>query len=193
MPLFNSTDIKSKEVAALFSLADLMSRCGEFIELSGTADAAEAYKKISVGPVKEPFDSEEYSIDELAELFFVCQIASSDEEGMEAARPITDAGSCAAVGGTIEVYLRRYVRQSEINDSGANNIFLFFKDRVSAIQVEMMELSMAENDIRIGSVVRTQGPHCAGVPEAVGQGEYIWATLDVTWGELDLNSGTNTG
>jgi len=191
MPLFDSADIKSKEVTALYSVADLLSRCTEFIEISGTANAAKALAKIFIGEIDEPFDNEQYSIDELAEMFFVCQIASENEEGVEAVRPSTATG-CPAVGGTIEVYLRRYVRESEIGDSGRRNIFLFFQDRVSAIQVQALEMSMVENDIRILSIARSLGPHRAGVPEAVGQGEYIWATLSIEWGERDLIAGGNS-
>lgn len=190
MPLFDSTDIKSKEISSLHSLADVISRCTEFIELSGTANAPEAYEKIFIGEIEDPFDSEEYTIDQLSEMFFVCQIASANEEGMEAVRPVTET-ECPAVGGSAEIYLRRCVRESEIGDSGRRNAFLFFNDRVSAIQVELISLTMAENCVRVARVPRMIGPHWATTPEAAGQGEYLWAELRVEWGELDLLASRN--
>ena len=49
-----------------------------------------------------------------------------------------------------------------------------------------MEIAEAQTVARLTQVVRSEGPAFGDYASAAGQGEYIWAGLAVSWGDIDL-------
>lgn len=185
MPLFDVNNAASAEAPALFHLADILSECEQFRELSEKTTIADARDLITIGPAPDPIDGEEYTEDELNNDFFYCSVAPSDDEGHEAIQPET-LTECPLEGGSVEAYIRRQVRKSEVGQAGGKaDVYLYFLDRVSAIVHQIFEQASDETRLRVLSVRREFSPSFGDIASAVAQGEYIWTNLVVEWGELD--------
>ncbi len=187
MPLFELANAKSLEAPAMHALADRLSECASFQELAEAANAAEALAKISIGPQPGPFDSEEFTIDELEEQLLWSSVDTSDDEGHEAVLADTTT-ECPNEGGNFTVEIRRQVRKFESqDDAGKSDVYLYFLDRCSAIAHELFEKSEAAGfNPRLVRIPRVFSPSFASNIEEVGQGEFIWTLLNVEWGNLDL-------
>jgi hypothetical protein len=187
--LFDPNDAKSTEAIALWQLAERLSECEQYIELSEMPDAETAFEKIIIGPFQDRMESEEYTPDELASDFFYCAIAPQEDEAHEAARPET-LTECPNEGGRIEIYFRRHVREGELKEGsdGRRDVYLFFLDRIGAIKHQLFERAQVIGAPRIVRIRRVLGPKFADIASEVAQGCYIWASIVVEWGDLDLSS-----
>ena len=184
--LFDIDSAYSPESAALFKLSERLSECPQFIELAEAADTAEALTKAIVGPIGDPLESENFTIEQLENEFFFCRIAPQTEQGHTATDGET-VTECPLEGGQIEVYLRRQVREIEANtNTRRQDVYLYFLDRVAAITHQVKEKANLNGCPRLGDVSRELGPAFCDFASEVGQGLYIWATLNVEWGDLDL-------
>lgn len=186
--LFNIAEAYSAEAAALFELADRLSECPQFIELAEAVDTAAARKLAVIGPVVEPLDGEQFTRSELEQKFFFCRLAPQDDEGHSTADGETGT-ECPLEGGQIEVYLRRQVREIEVDSvQGRQDVYLYFLDRVAAIAHQVKEKANANGCPRLGTVAREFGPSFCDFATEAGQGLYIWASFNVEWGDLDLGA-----
>lgn len=185
MPLFDLNNAESVEAKNLYFLADILSACESFQDLTETTNSTDAREFVTIGPQPDPWDNEEYTIEQLENEFFYCTVAPSDDEGHQAVRPET-LTECPNEGGTLEVYLRRQVRQSEIQGAGKGDVYLYFLDRISALAHEIFEQAFDDKNMRIQTVSRDFSPSFGDIASAVAQGEYIWTNLMVEWGDLDL-------
>ena len=190
MALYNNASPKSHEAPRLHDVAELLSNTAQMIELSESENAAAALLKIRIGPIRDPLDGEEYTIDELKNQPFICQVAASDEEGSESLRSETVGGS-PKTGGTAEIYMRRHARAAELSDTdGRQDVYLYFLDRVSAIAEQVYEQSsLLVEPVRVIRMTRLRGPLFASYAAEAGQGEYIWCAYECEWGDRDLGGG----
>jgi hypothetical protein len=193
--LFDPNDAKSTEAKNLWYLAEALAACPQFLELNeldlddpDSEDAA--FEKITIGPFKDRAEDETYTPEELASDFLFCAISPPDDDSHEALKPET-LTECPNEGGRFEIYIRRHVRTGEIQegDDGKRDVYLFFLDRLAAIQHQLHEQANANSAPRILSVRRVMGPHFADLAQEVAQGCYIWASLMVEWGDLDQAGG----
>ena len=187
MPLFELSSAKSYEAPAMHALADRLSECASFQELAEAANTAEAREKITIGPQPGPFDSEEFTIDELEERLLWSCIDTADEDGHEAVLGDTTT-ECPNEGGNLTVEIRRQVRKYESqDDAGKSDVYLYFLDRCSAVAHELFEKAQAANfNPRLVRIPRVFSPSFSSNIEEAGQGEFIWTLLSVEWGNLDL-------
>lgn len=191
MPLFSVATARGKEAPALHYLAALLSGLATFQELSEQTSEADALALIAIGSDADPIDGEQFTIEELENKHFFCSVFPSDEEAH-----VTQRGpsltECPLEGGQISIYLRRAARAAELAaDNGRNDVYLFFLDCISALEHELQEASVAATTttINITGTRRLQGPFYANLAEVAGQGEYLWALLEIDWGDLDGGGG----
>lgn len=186
MPLFDPDNAVSAEASALWHLADLIAECTyaqELAEETGGTDAenkAATLLKIIVGPHEGPWDTDRFDEDELAERFMSFQVWSPLEGGKTVVRS-DGSFDRADEGGDFMLAIRRYARGEEMQDK--QDLYLFFLDRVAALEQEMMTLAETRECPRLQSVARQQGPAFGARDKAKSQGEYLFATHSITWGD----------
>ena len=176
----------SREITRLQSVATLLSASSSLQELSEMSEV-ELLEKTVVGAYRDPFDDDEWTKEELANEFFVTQLEPAEQDGYQVMRD--DATfSCTPFGGTFNLYLRRYLRESEVERYSHNQLWTWFTDRCSEAMDYLITASMESNLVRVTELNRQFGPFFADVGNVVGQGEYIWCTWQGVYGLLDLES-----
>jgi len=179
VPAFDPNHPRSPEGAALYHMADLLSECDNFQTLTETDDSLAALEKVVIGYHNEPWDSDQYSVDELASLFCEAHLISSLEGERAVVR--SDSSPTPEEGGTWDMSIRRYVRDSEKTDR--SGLYLWFLDVVAALETEIITNADVRECPRLISISRDQGP-AFGVRDAeTAQGDYLWVTHTIAWGD----------
>lgn len=183
MPLFNFSSPLSAEAGALYHLADRVSECGRFQEISETTSAVTARSKVIVGPHAKPFDGKEYTEEELAGMLCEAQLWAPTEGGRELSKGEA-VGDRPKEGGEFMLTIRRYGRPVEMED--AQDFYLWFLDRIAAFERELWDRC----DVLLGgascpelqSITRQQLAFSPYKSASV-QGEYLFATHLIRWGD----------
>lgn len=177
MALFDRDNPVGEETKAALALADLIAAQSRFQELCNESTEAAALTHITVGVVGQPFDGNEYTIDELADLGLQAWLTNPPESP----RYSVDGYGQASSAGTLMVHLRRYVRTGE----ELQDVFLWFWDRLCAAEAQLNTALSTATCPRVqqGGLVRTAGPAREQIGEEVAQGSYLWAEWSVDWGD----------
>ena len=184
MPLFELASAQSGELVAAYQLADRLSETDALHDLAEVTSDADALAKIAVGIADDPLDGDEYSLTELDEQHFYAQVYAEPEEG-HVAELGPEVLATPREGGVFCVYLRRRVRGAEDRRDAYN----FFWDRVSAIGKQLIptaeELGTLTNRNRFRQVARVIGPEFGSRRAEGDQGDFLFALLKFTWGDVD--------
>lgn len=186
MPLFDANTATSAEATALWHLADLLSECTAAQELAestgGTAEEnAEATRaKVVVGPHAGSWDGDRFTKIELESRFIEFQLTSPLEGGKTL---VKSDGSFdrADEGGEFILLIRRYARDSEIEDM--SDLYLWFLDQIATLEQQLLTNAETRECPRLLSVTRTQGPAYSSVKRTSAQGEYIFTQHSIGWGD----------
>lgn len=189
MPLFDPNAAASAEAAALYSLAELLADCANaqaLAEASGPNAADETRKKIIVGPDAGPNDGTSFTRVELENQLIEFHITVPIEGGRTC---VKSDGSFdrADEQGEFLMFIRRHAREAEMADP--SDLYLFFLDRVSALEQELLTKAETRECPRLLAVTRTQGPAYGAMEETTAQGDYIFTQHTITWGDLVGDAG----
>lgn len=196
MPLWDPNNVLSAEAPAMVALAGLLSKCTGFQRLMSRywlanqtpLTEAAALSQAIVGPFDESNDpsgrGQRITLEQLVELGGFAQLLPADDEAHVAIEDDA-AASCPDEGGTFEIWFRRPVSEAELAEGGKRDVYLFALDCISGIEYQLLELSFSENEPRIKSIRRTEGPMFAHVDEEGAEGMFLTAMLLVEWGFAD--------
>lgn len=177
MALFDPNNPVGEETKVALALADLIADQSYFQALCNEATDTAAREHITVGVVGEPFDGQEYSIDELADKGVQAWLTNPPESP----RYTVDGYNQASSAGTLMVHLRRYVRNGE----QLQDVFMWFWDRLCAAEAQVNAALATATCPRVqqGGLVRSAGPAREQIGERAAQGSYLWAEWQVDWGD----------
>lgn len=178
-------DALSVEAVAIHELADRLSECEGWRRLNDESTVELAREKVKIGPQDDPWDgaaSGKATIDDLEEILLRANVHSSLDNPHEVFEPPATA-SCADEGGTIEIWIRRQIRGTELNDLGFDETYLAFVDCVSSIVYDLQQKSDDGAPPRIRSVRTAESPKFGSIDTQSAQGVYMFATLEVDWGD----------
>lgn len=181
MPKFDSNGTLSTEVQAAFIVATQLSLCAHFAELTEKPVGAESLAKITLGPMAPAWDGGGFTKDQLANLLFQANIYSPlDSEKIVQ----QDEGSfCPNESSSLMLTFRRYARESELNEAnGHNDLYMWLWNTVSLLETELHERLVAQG-LETPVIAREIGPCYGDLSEKVGQGEYLWSTHRISWGQ----------
>lgn len=187
MAKFNPSAPTSVEAATLLKVADLIADCEPFQQLSDKTTSADARTKIKTGPFPLAWEGSGFTKQQLADL--LCSV--NLHPPMQGDKSVVlDSGSFVAPreSGTFVMTTRRYVRESEYEEDGnGNDIYMFFLDRIAALEAEMIRRSDLEAATNSDyphplSIQRVDGPAFGKLAEKPAQGEYLWARHSIGWG-----------
>ena len=172
-------DTSVVEIKSILATADVMSQCHSWQTLCDKTDESEARSKIIVGLDDKPWDEQQYSLEQLAEIGCQANLIWP-VEGERTARRGT-GGPQAEEQGAFELNIRRYVIPPERDYLAA--AFLWFASHVSKLQTELIEKADLANCPIIRSISRTSGPAQGSWDEETAQGEYFWVHFSIEWGD----------
>lgn len=175
----------SREAVAIDELADRLSECAGWRRLNDESSIELAREKIVIGPQDDPWDGAitgKATIDDLEEILLRANIHASLENPHEVFEPPATA-SCADEGGTIEIWIRRQMRRAEVNDIGLDACYLAFTDCVSSCVYDLQQKSDDGAPPRIRSVRVAESPKFGSIDSQSAQGVFMFATLEVDWGD----------
>jgi hypothetical protein len=187
VPLFDPNAALSLEAPALYQLADRLAECTAFQELNDfQADATLAREKIKICAETDPWDQTGGLVtkDQLESILLEANVDPGDDESHATRVAVGDPeGRCPEERGLIEITLRRQIRDTELADYGADDLYLWFLDRVSAIAKQLHLRADATGQPLIGEVRRPERPKWNPEQARTAQGLSLWAILAVTWGD----------
>lgn len=195
--LFDPEDIKSCEIDALWRIVDLLTECENVQELAEAVGEtpeelkASARRRFIVGPHAGPWDADQFKIAEIeANHFIEFQLYVPTEGGRTV---VKSSGSFdrADEAGDIMMITRRIIRQSEMGEyDAANNLdgrqiaWLFFTDRISAMEQEAMTLcEHRDGSPTLRAFIRQAGPEFGRVTEESEQGVFMQTVHAIKWGD----------
>lgn len=184
--MFDPNTAASAEASALWHLADLLAECAAAQtlaeETAGTSgeNKTATRAKIIVGPHAGSWDGDQFTKDELAVRFIEFQLWAPMEGGRTV---VKSDGSFdrADEGGQFMLTTRRFAREAELVDR--SDLYLFFLDQVAALEAELIVKAERRECPRLLSVARQQGPAFGGRSQASAQGEYLFTTHSIGWGD----------
>lgn len=149
-------------------------------EATGTDEEKKArtLSKVTIGPQWLAWDADDISEDQLATQWCEFQVFVPSEDG----KSIVVEGWDVNGFGTFGLIIRRYVRDSEINDK--RDVYLFFLDCLSRLETDLGQWMREHDRPRLKGLNRMQGPGFATLAEEAAQGGYIFATYMIPWGDL---------
>lgn len=184
MPLFDISTALSCELVAANQLAARLSEADGVQNLAETTSAATALESITIGIAGDPFDSAEFTLDELENRHFFVHIYAEPDEGFASGLG-PEAMGVPKEGGAFRVYLRRQVRESEDRTDAYN----FFWDRISSVPAAVLEsaeeLAADADKNRFAQVTRPLGPEFGTRRTEGDQGDYLFAEFVFTWGDVE--------
>ena len=184
--MFDPDNAVSAEASALWHMADLLSECERawaLAEETGGTDQenTDATRlKIIVGPHIGPWNGESMTKTEMETRFIEFQITSPVDEGKTVVRSDGSFDRADEVG-EFMLSIRRYARDVEMNDP--SDLYLWFLDQVGALEQELMVKAELRECPRLQSITRIQGPAFPPKKKTSAQGEYIFTTHTITWGD----------
>lgn len=184
--MFDPNAVVSAEAGALWHLAELLSECErawDLTENTGGTDEeniAATREKIIVGPHLGSWGADGFTEVEMESRFIELQLTSPIEGG----RTVVMSDSSfdrADEGGEFMLLIRRHARQSEMVDQ--SDLYLWFLDRISALEQELMTKAENRECPRLQGITRTQGPAFGARKKAATQGDYLFTQHTITWGD----------
>lgn len=188
--MFDPDNVVSAEAGALWHLADLLAECSSaqaLAEKTGGTDAenkAETRLKVIVGPHAGPWNGESMTKTEMETRFIEFQVTPPTEEGKSAIRS-DGSFDRADESGEFMLSIRRYARDVEMNDQ--SDLYLWFLDQIGRLEQELLVRAENRECPRLNSITRVQGPAFPTKKKKSSQGEYIFTTHMITWGDQISN------
>lgn len=170
----------SPDGGALSHTKTLLSEQSAFWELSGKPNASQALSHIVSGVGDSADDDVRFQVEELADQGMIAQLfAPIDSQ----AASEHDAGlTNPLVGGSFMLCLRRQCPESEVFDTPAKRkTQLWFYDYVSLLR-QQLEIG-GVNCPRIRRINVIEDAAYGSFEEEVAQGTYLFATLQILWGD----------
>lgn len=184
--MFDPNAVASAEAGALWHLAELLSECErawDLTENTGGTDeenTAATREKIIVGPHLGSWAADGFTVEEMETRFIELQLTSPIEGGRTVVRS-DSSFDLADEGGDFLLLIRRHARKSEMVDQ--SNLYLWFLDKVSALEQELMTKAELRKCPRLQAITRTQGPAFGARKKQTAQGDYLFTQHTITWGD----------
>ena len=184
MPTFDPDDTYSADAATLYHIRDLLAEVAAFQELCEVADKTAALTKIVYGLPSTPM-GDYYTAEELETVFCEAHVHPPFEPQSMAV--LDEASPTAITGGMFELDIRRHARKSEIaTDDLRANLYLWFYDCVQGIAASLIEAYATRACPRITRIERTVEAAWGSYEERPTQSDYLWARLQLHWGDLEF-------
>jgi hypothetical protein len=177
----------STAAPAKVDLADRLSECAGFQRLADTDNAEDALEHIVFGPQDDPWSSTA-SIAELEEILLRANIHNAEASPYDASEP-NATSSCPDHGGTIEITIRRQIREAELADQTLSDLYLTFDDCISAIIHDLQQASNDGQPPRLRTVRLVGDVGFGSVDSQSAQGVWMGATIEADWGDRGAGGG----
>lgn len=141
--LFDRDNVLSCEVGWAVKLADRLSECSSFQTLASELTEEGAFGHIYLGPGPLPAFSDEFTEEELANLFLVALIVPQTEEGQRVDESETASADDPDEGSTFVLMIRRYIRPSELQEDQWGDVHNYLWDLSAKLSHELFTQSNA--------------------------------------------------
>lgn len=175
----------SIEAPAIAELADRVSECAGFQRLNDDSNAALARTHVVIGPQDDPWQGlidGKATVEMLLEILLRANVHPSDENPHDATEP-GSIQSCPDEGGTLEITIRRQVRQAELSAIGEQGVFLAFTDCISSIVHDLQQMSNDGLPPRLRQVRMSGRAGFGSLDTESAQGVWMGATIEGDWGD----------
>lgn len=186
MPLFTLATARSVDAAAAVELADRLTECASFQELTQTSTAAAALDSVYVAEATGPWNKEEFTQEELEQRHCWANVIDPFDEGDESVflgLGVNELNQSGMVG--INLYWKPAAADMDGED-GRRDCKLYFWDRTAAIKNEIWAAVYASafQCPRLQSV-RVLGRGWTTDEMEVCQGAMLSCAYLTTWGDLE--------
>lgn len=169
--------------------ATTLANCKEFQTLTGSADADEAAESIYFDALPPPADSDEHTLAELQAYRPFAILATDDGDGFRWRHDGSGPSDWVyRTGGSLLVQLEKDIATGDLDD--AQEYMRLWKNTLGKIVQSLddnnpglLELAGQSGYLAIREVV-LHGPWRSAEERRQGEGDYVWAVLEIRWGRV---------
>lgn len=181
MGLFDANDEQSEEVAALFTVQDLLSQSEALQTLLEAEDASTAKSLIVVGSSEPPRNKTGYTVGELEDRLAWCQLYPKLDEDSFLCSWSKAVGATPEKEGFFRLHVRRQIRGVEYDQpESRNDVWKYFTNQTSLMCEQY--ITAADYNVRTKQIKRVQGPVFNRKEDHPAQGIFVFADFLIPWG-----------